>query len=116
IEATLPVSPPRPPPRELRPVPSPPSVDPNLAKDIAKETEWRGSFLRKIREAQRVSLEEMSGATKITKNYLLAIEEENFSRLPATVYIRGFVIQIAKVLKLPHDKVASAYLSRVLQA
>jgi curved DNA-binding protein CbpA len=88
------------------------ALDSNLSHAIEIETEWRGSFLRKVRDAYQISLEEMATITKVTKHYILAIEEENYSKLPAAVYIRGFVLQIAKVLKLPHEKVATQYLSR----
>lgn len=89
-----------------------PALDAVLYQAIEMETEWRGSFLKRIREAYKISLEEMASITKVTKTYLTAIEEENYSKLPAAVYIRGFIIQVAKVLKLPHEKVASAYLTR----
>lgn len=95
---------------------NPPASDALMEAEIKKEMEWRGTFLRKVREAQRVSVEEMSGITRITKTYVLAIEEENFTKLPAAVYLRGFVIQVAKVLKLPHDQVAAAYMARYYEA
>ncbi|OFZ82093.1 MAG: hypothetical protein A2583_11980 [Bdellovibrionales bacterium RIFOXYD1_FULL_53_11] len=94
---------------------SDPRNDQLLRDEILQETEWRGGFLRKIREARRVSLEELSENTKITRTYISAIEEEGFSKLPAPVYLRGFIVQIAKFLKLPHDKVAAAYLARYTQ-
>jgi curved DNA-binding protein CbpA len=84
--------------------------------EIAEQTEWHGNFIRKVREARRVSIEEMAAVTKITKSYIVAIEEENFTKLPAAVYLRGFIIQIAKVLKLPHEKVAGGYMARYYQA
>jgi len=89
-----------------------PALDSVLLQAIEMETEWRGIFLRKVREAYKISIEEMAGITKVTKTYLLAIEDEDYKRLPAAVYIRGFVTQLAKVLKLPHDKVANAYICR----
>lgn len=95
--------------------PPTPIIDPSLRQDIEIETEWSGTFIKKVREAYKISLEEMVGITKVTKSYLTAIEEENYQKLPAPVYIRGFVIQIAKVLKLPHEKVATGYLSRYYQ-
>jgi curved DNA-binding protein CbpA len=84
--------------------------------EIAQQIEWAGKFIRKVRETKRVSIEEMAAVTKITKNYIVAIEEENFPKLPAAVYLRGFIIQIAKVLKLPHEKVAGGYMARYYQA
>lgn len=89
-----------------------PKLDPSLLHDIEIEQEWRGAFLKKIREAYKMSLEEICGITKVSRTYIVAIEDENFAKLPAPVYIRGFVSQIAKVLKLPHEKVANAYLAR----
>ena len=72
--------------------------------------------LRKVREARNVPVEEMSEFTKISKAYLIAIEEENYAKLPAAVYLRGFIIQISKYLRLPHEKVATAYMDRVTLA
>jgi len=80
--------------------------------EIDRETEWKGAFLRKIREVRRFSLDDLATQTKISKTYLNAIEEELFEKLPAAVFVRGFVTQIAKVLKLPTDKVAAAYMAR----
>lgn len=107
-------------PRAAIPSPIRHSSDPNndaaLAQEIAQETEWRGQAIRKVRESRRVSVEELAEFTKISRTYLLAIEEENYARLPASVYLRGFLSQIAKYLKIPVDKVTNAYLSRVAQA
>ena len=89
--------------------------DPDLLQHLTDETEWRGTLLRKVRDARKVSLEEMCDYTKITKTYLLAIEDENYEKLPAGVYLRGFVTQIAKYLRLPHDRVAAAYMGRHAQ-
>lgn len=91
------------------------SADAALQRDIEQETEWKGLFLRSVRERRRVAMEELSEYTKISRNYLMAIEEENFAKLPAPVYLRGFITQIAKYLKLPSDKVAQQYLSRYSQ-
>lgn len=96
--------------------PQDPWADQAIAQEIHDEMEWRGAFLRKVREARGVPIEELSDFTKISKTYLLAIEDENYARLPATVYLRGFVTQLAKYLKLPPDKVSAAYLARFAQA
>jgi hypothetical protein len=95
---------------------SAPSSQAAMISEIAQEVEWKGLFLRKIRESRKISIEEMAESTKITKSYLTAIEEENFLKLPAAVYLRGFVMQIAKILRLPHEKVATAYMARYYEA
>lgn len=89
-----------------------PTLTPALQEAIDMETEWSGPFLKKVREAYKISLEEMAGITKVTKTYIKAIEDEKYDKLPAAVYIRGFTMQIARVLKIPHEKVAKAYVSR----
>jgi curved DNA-binding protein CbpA len=84
-----------------------------IESEIEQETEWRGSFIKKVRESKGVSIEDVSEFTKITKRYISAIENEDFDKLPATAYLRGFVLQIAKQLKLPYEKVANTYIQRV---
>ncbi|MEK7690790.1 MAG: helix-turn-helix domain-containing protein [Bdellovibrionota bacterium] len=91
-------------------------LDPTLEDEIGRETEWKGAFLRKVRDSRKISLEELSDFTKISKSYIMGIEDENYSRLPAPVYLRGFVLQIAKCLRLPQERVASAYMARFHQA
>jgi hypothetical protein len=89
------------------------SLPPELLARLQVEETWDGLFLKEIREAFQISLEEMMDITKINKNYLERLEEEAFDQLPASVYIRGFLTQIAKVLKLPATSVSQAYMRRV---
>lgn len=98
-----------------KPAPETENAAQSLFREIEQETEWKGELLKRVREIRRVSLEEMSQTTKISKTYLIAIEEENFPKLPAAVYVRGFVTQVARVLKLPYQKVAAAYMVRFNQ-
>jgi curved DNA-binding protein CbpA len=86
-----------------------------MQNEIESETEWSGPFLRKIREANSISIEEIASITRINKHYLLAIEEDNYAKLPAQVYVRGFITQLTKTLKLPSDKVVNAYMNRLAQ-
>lgn len=88
----------------------------DLQSEIQNQSDWTGAYLKRIREYRRVTIEELSEWTRISKAYLTSIEEEQFQKLPSAVYVRGFVIQIAKVLKIPHEAVASAYMSRYYQA
>ncbi len=80
---------------------------------IKNEQFWTGSSLRRIREARRISLEDLSDYTRISRTYLHALEEENYNRLPAVVYVRGFLQQISRRLKLPADLVTRTYLDRM---
>ncbi len=82
----------------------------------SQETEWTGSAIRKIRETKRYSLDDISTQTRISKTYLQAIEDEAFDKLPAPVFVRGFIIQYAKFLKIPHDAAAQYYMARFKKA
>ncbi len=88
-------------------------IDEEFEKEIEQTTEFTGEFLRKIREYRNVSIPRLSEMTKISKNYLTCIEDENISKLPAVAYIRGFIFQYAKCLKLPPDLVATSYIYRI---
>jgi flagellar biosynthesis protein FlhG len=59
-----------------------------------------------------VDLREISERTKIGMGYLSAIEDEQFDRLPAVVYVRGFLVQYARMLQLDEERVLATYLER----
>ena len=80
---------------------------------IQNEQEWTGSAIRRAREARRMTLDDLADYTRISKIYLRAIEEDDFARLPAIVYVRGFLQQLSKLLKLPSDLVTQKYLNRL---
>jgi curved DNA-binding protein CbpA len=84
--------------------------DDQMEEKIKKAENISGSFLRSVREYKKVSPDEIIDILKISKNYLSALEEDDVGRLPANVFVRGFVIQYAKALKLDHDKIAGAYM------
>lgn len=85
----------------------------SFEKEIEDSTEFTGEFLRKIREYKSVDLERLSDMTKVSRLYLQGIESEDFDKLPASVYVRGFVFQYAKCLKLKPEIVANSYVARM---
>lgn len=87
-----------------------------LAREISAETEFTGRLLRKVREAQGIELEDIAKQTKIALSHLRAIEAESFTELPALVYTRGFVQQLAKYLKLDPTQVTRTFLRRMREA
>jgi len=89
------------------------TVSPEIEKEIESCQSFSGEFLKKIREYKNVDLIRMSEMTKVSKTYLAHIESQNTERLPADVYIRGFVYQYAKCLKLAPDLVATSYLNQL---
>ncbi|EQC45436.1 helix-turn-helix transcriptional regulator [Bacteriovorax sp. Seq25_V] len=87
--------------------------DAEFEKEIEQCEEFTGEFLKRVREYKNVDLVRLAEMTKISKTYLQYIEEEDVAKMPATVYIRGFVYQYAKCLKLNPELVANSFLNRV---
>ena len=79
---------------------------------ITPETDFTGGLLRAVRESRGVKLREISRTTKIGTPFLQAIEEDDFGALPAQVYVRGFVSELAKFLDLDPDHVSRTYIRR----
>jgi flagellar biosynthesis protein FlhG len=80
--------------------------------EIAPGTEFSGPLLRQIREAVGVELREIAERSKIGMAYLSALEDELFAKLPAAVYVRGFLAEYARALGLDGERVKQTYLAR----
>jgi curved DNA-binding protein CbpA len=91
-------------------------VDSQFEREIEQMTEFNGEVLKKVREYKNVDIPRMAEMTKVSKTYIRQIEEEDFRNLPASVYVRGFVYQMAKCLKLNPELVANSFLYRLKQA
>jgi flagellar biosynthesis protein FlhG len=106
-------------PTEARSVPRPAlaaeqlMLQSELAREIGPDTEFTGVLLRKVRESQGIEIGEISSRTKISKAHLLALEDESYDHLPAIVYVRGFVTEVAKYLRLDPAQVQRTYLRRM---
>jgi flagellar biosynthesis protein FlhG len=100
------------PPKREEPEPEPAEAEPVILPEIGPDTVFTGTLLKQVREAYRVSLRDVSQKTKIQVQYLQAIEDDDFARLPALVYAAGFVGEYAKVLKLDPQHVSRTYVRR----
>lgn len=89
--------------------------DSAVEMEIENATEYTGEFLKRIREYKNVTIERLADMTRISKTYIKNIEADDFAKLPADVYTRGFVYQYAKTLKLNPDLVATSYLHNIRQ-
>ncbi|HSL18350.1 MAG TPA: helix-turn-helix domain-containing protein [Methylomirabilota bacterium] len=85
--------------------PSGPPPDPSLEP---------GAYLRHQRLARGLSLEQLSAVTKIRSRLLAQLEVENVAELPAAVFVRGHVLQIARALGVDDaNRLAAHYLAKV---
>jgi flagellar biosynthesis protein FlhG len=80
--------------------------------EISSFTEFSGPLLRQIREAIGIELREIAERSKIGMAYLHALEGEVFAKLPAAVYVRGFLAEYARALGLDPERVKQTYLAR----
>lgn len=71
---------------------------------------YDGRVLRRIRVSRGIELDEISALTRISEMYLQFIEANRYGDLPAPVYVRGFLKQVAKCLKLDPGRVADSYM------
>jgi len=85
-----------------------------LSSPVPREDEnmeYSGGVLMRVRESKAVALEAIAQRTKITMTHLRAIEANQYDKLPARVYVRGFVAQYAKFLGLNAERVCASYLA-----
>jgi DnaJ-class molecular chaperone len=75
-----------------------------------EERPYRGKTLKQIREGMGIDLQAISKEMKINSKTLEWIEEEAFEKLPALVYLKGFLKNYAQSLGLDPSKVIEEYI------
>src|SRR5688572_13716866 len=68
-----------------------------------------GQYLRKHRENKRMSIEEVSRATRVPSSSVERIEADRFDELPGEVFVRGFLKSYARSLGLTPEDVLARY-------
>ncbi|MFH1547131.1 MAG: helix-turn-helix domain-containing protein [bacterium] len=68
-----------------------------------------GTIIKKEREIQNLSLEEITSATKIQKHYLEALEADDYDKFPSTVYAKGFLRNYSRYLGVDTEKVTALF-------
>jgi flagellar biosynthesis protein FlhG len=92
--------------------PSFPAPLPLAAKAVAP-VEVSGPGLRRRRESLGISLRHVAAVSKIGVRFLEYIEDEKFEMLPPPVYLRGFLQEYARVVRLDPREVTELYLARM---
>ncbi len=70
-----------------------------------------GKIIREERERQNRSLSDISDRLKLSNNYLNAIEQDNYSNLPAEIFAKAYLRLYAVELGLDGDNVLDLYVS-----
>jgi DnaJ-class molecular chaperone len=74
-----------------------------------------GKIIKTIRTTKGISLEEIFKQTNISRETLEAIEEEHFEKLPAIVYLKGFLKAYANILQVNQTEMVDGYVKRYLE-
>ncbi len=91
---------------------SSPQIEFDLGSSEPEDGVYDGSVLRRIRMSRGIELEEISALTKVNAFYLQCIEANRYRELPAPVYLKGFLREFAKCLRLDPWHVAESYMER----
>jgi hypothetical protein len=113
VPATVPPPPPAPIPVAAMPeqLPELPARrDGRIRLDIPSDAEFNGELLRRVRESYGLSLQQVAERTRITRIHLENVEADRYDRLPATVYLRGILVNLARELRLDPARVSKTYL------
>lgn len=107
-------------PVEVKPTEKKPAAastkDEAFEAEIKAQENWTGDFLKKVREYKGITVERMSEITKINSWYVKAIEKTEPDNLPAVVFVRGYVVQIARALGVDDKKAADSYMKTFKKA
>jgi transcriptional regulator with XRE-family HTH domain len=68
-----------------------------------------GRYLQDARNARGIDLREAAQQTRISIQYLKALEDEDFSKLPGEVFVRGFLKSYGRFLSLNEAEVMKKY-------
>ncbi len=72
-----------------------------------------GRYLQSIRMEKKISLEKVSGETRIAVGTLRIIEKEDLEALPAEVFVRGFLRAFAKAVGADAEEAVKLYDARL---
>jgi cytoskeletal protein RodZ len=62
-----------------------------------------GDFFKQVRETKGLTIDEVASKTRIRSDFVKALEEGNFAKLPDQVFARGFVRSYARSLGLDEE-------------
>ncbi len=90
------------------------NIDPMVEHELLQQEMFDGTYLKKVRVYKNINLETLCEHLKIGRHHFNAIENNDFNKLPASVFVRGYVKQMAETLGLDSQKVTDSYM-RILK-
>jgi len=68
-----------------------------------------GDYLKKGREAQNISLSDISDLTKISKIYLDCLEKDEYTKIPGEPYVKGYISSYAACIGINAHEALKLY-------
>ena len=68
-----------------------------------------GEYLKKSRESRNISLADVSDYTKISKIYLDSLENDDYTKMPAELYVKGYISSYASCVGIDEHKALKLY-------
>jgi len=68
-----------------------------------------GPYLRGLREAKGMSLDDIARSTRVGRRHLEALESDTFGELPAPVFVKGFIRAYCEFLECLPEKALDLY-------
>ena len=96
------------------PRPDPPGLPAEVLDALVDEHGFSGALLRAVRERLGHSLHDLADRTRISVRYLEALEQEEVDVLPSTTFVRGYVREVARCLRLDPDALVPGYMQRIV--
>jgi hypothetical protein len=84
---------------------------PDSTVPMPEKGEINGGLLQQMRESRGLDLRTMADVTKVGINYLRALEANQVNELPSRVYLRGFLVQYARALRVNPDRLVAGYMA-----
>jgi hypothetical protein len=81
--------------------------------EIPEGVEINGDLLKQVRLAKGLSLVQVADRTRIGVKHLENVEGDRYDALPAAVYLRGILMNLARELGLDGLRVSRSYLTFV---
>jgi DnaJ-class molecular chaperone len=87
-------------------------INDDFEREIQASMEFEGNLIKRVREYKEITIDQIAEFTRINRSHLEAIENNDYTTMPAPVFVRGFLAQVSRLLGLDENKVTRTYLKR----
>ncbi len=75
----------------------------------SSEGEKPGRFLRQLRELEGLSVSQMATDIGLSTHQVTALENDDNDKLPAPIYVKGFIKRYCAAIGVPNEAILNAY-------